>query len=197
MKPIIAAIISSAVVLGCAHTEATKAPVEIGAKLDERAYADLVGKNTQHSVQYEGFYNKFEIYATFLNSETQTAILQKKSEVFLWDQKQAQTEREKVFQENSNQTKFAISFFTPSIKLNDLAKGNSIWKIYLEAGGQRYEGKATKSSSKLEDVRALFPTHNRWSTAYEIVFKVPLSAIEKSPVTFIITSTQGSASLKF
>lgn len=181
--------------LGCA----TKPPrgADVGTRLENDSYAQLIQKNTRHAVKYEGFYNKFEIYATFINSEVQTAILQKKSDVFQWNAQQAQKEREKLFQENSTQTRFAISLFTPSVRLNDLNKGNSIWKLYLESNGQRYEGRATKRNSKLEDVQAMFPYHNRWSVAYEIAFDVPLSSIESGSVIFIIASTQGTATLRY
>jgi hypothetical protein len=189
--------------LGCAHTsESQKSNVAIGSKMDEKSYVALIAKNTRHDIQYEGFYNKFEVSAMFFNSEVQTAILQKKSDVLQWDQKQAQTEREKLFQENSNQTRFEISFFTPSGRLNDLHKGNSIWKIYLEAGGQRYEGHAMKNNGKLEDLREIYPHHNRWSTAYDVTFNVPLSLVEKSKsengkVELVITSTQGTSRLSY
>ena len=41
----------------------------------------------------------------------------------------AQAEREKMMQENSTLTKFSLSFYIPSARLNDLHKSSSIWKI--------------------------------------------------------------------
>jgi hypothetical protein len=194
-----ALFVSSLILNGCSTIEKTdgKTGADIGQRFDETSYENLIYANTQHEVRYEGFYNKFEIYATFLNSKVQSAILQKRSDAFQWDARQAQNEREKMFQENTTQTKFQISFFTPSVRINDLHKGNSIWKIYLESNGQRYEGKAKRVNNKLEDVAAIFPYHNRWSIAYEVIFPVPLSAVESGPVTFVISSTQGSAKLDF
>ncbi len=192
--------------LGCANKPTATAggdagadPMASEAELDARGYNDLILRNTRHDQQYDGVYNKFEVYATFLNSRVQTAVLKKKGEAFQWSAKQLQTEREKLFQENSTQTKFALSFYVPSVRLNDLNKGSSIWKVYLEAGGQRYEGKASRRTTKLEDIISMFPYHNRWSTAYELVFTVPLSGVEVpgQPVTFIITSMQGTISLKY
>jgi hypothetical protein len=165
--------------------------------LDEKAYSDLIMRNTRHDIQYDGFYNKFEIYATFLNTQTQSAILQKNSDVYQWDTAEAQKQREKVFQENSTETRFAVSFFVPSVRLNDLHKGSSIWKIYLETNGQRYEGKTTRRNGKLEDIQATFPYHNRWSVPYEVVFKVPLTAVEQGPVHFILTSSQGTTKFEY
>lgn len=183
------------VLSACAHHEPRGA--DIGTRIDSQDYDQLIDKFTRHDVQYDGFYNKFELYVTFINSEVQAAFIQKRSDIFQWDLKQAQAEREKMMQENSTQTKFALSFFVPSTRLNDLNKGSSIWKIYLEANGQRYEGRATKRNGKLEEIRAMFPHHNRWSTPYEITFNVPLSGIEGAPVKFIIASSQGKAVLDF
>jgi hypothetical protein len=85
----------------------------------------------------------------------------------------------------------------PSVRLNDLHKGASIWKIYLEANGQRYEGKASRRNGKLEDIQASFPYHNRWSVPYEVVFKVPLTAVEQGTVRFILTSSQGTSKFEY
>lgn len=194
MKHLLVAL-SLILATGCAS--GLKNGTEIGSRLDEGTYKNLIMRNTRHDIQYDGFYNKFEIYATFLNTQTQSAILQKNSDVFQWDTAEAQKQREKVFQENSTETRFAISFFVPSVRLNDLHKGASIWKIYLEANGQRYEGKASRHNGKLEDIQATFPYHNRWSVPYEVVFKVPLTAVEQGPVRFILTSSQGTSKFDF
>jgi hypothetical protein len=193
---ILFALMPSIVMLtGCASKEIQGA--DISTRLDDSSYEKLLDKHTRHDVQYDGVYNKFELYATFINSDVQSAILQKKSDIYQWDTRQAQSEREKMFQENSTQTKFALSFFTPTPRLNDLHKGATIWKIYLDVNGQRYVGKATKRNGKLEDLSAIFPKHNRWSVPYDIVFNVPLSGAEQGQATFIITGSQGTSTLKF
>ncbi len=182
-------------VTGCASKE--KQGTEISTRLDADAYAKLIAKYTRHESKYDGFYNKYDLYVTFMNSDVLAAILQNKSDMYQWDARQAQTEREKMFQENSTQTKFMLSFFIPSTRLNDLHKGASIWKTYLEVGGQRYEGKVSRKNGKLEDIQSLLPHHTRWGVPYEVVFNVPLSGAEKSAVKFILTSSQGTSVLEF
>jgi hypothetical protein len=181
-------------IAGCAHEPKG---AEIGRSMSAGEYSRLIKTYTKQATRYEGFYNKFEVYVTFLNSKVQDAILQKKSDIQLWTVEQARKEREKMFQENSTQTQFAVSLFIPSTRLNDLHKGTSIWKIYIEAGGQRYPGKAKRRNGKLEDLAEVYPTHNRWSVPYDIVFDVPLSAIETTDAKFILTSSQGAAELVF
>ena len=182
--------------LGC-----TSAPLEPGAagpRVTTNQYEDLIMSQTQHAVQYDGFYNKFEMYATFMNSNVQTTVLQKKSDTFGWDTPTAQRERERLFQENTTQTKFFLSFYSPTPRLNDLHKGSSIWRAYLEVGGKRYDGKITKAKGKLEELNALYPFHTRWNVPFEVVFNIPLSGVEGDahPV-FVLTSSQGAATLKF
>lgn len=176
--------------IGCA----TKKIKTLGTK----SFDELIAQNTRQNQKYDGFYNKFEAHATFLNSEVQTALLQKKSEVLNWDAKQIQTERERLFQENSNQTKFSMSFFTPSVRLNDLHKKTSIWRVYLDVGGKRYDGKVMRRNGTFEDIQALFNYHTRWDIAYDVVFSLPLSGVEgQGPISFVLTSTQGTAALTF
>lgn len=178
-------------------SEGTIAAGDVGPKLSERKYGNLIGAHTRSNQKYEGFYNKFEASVTFLNSDVQTYILQRKNDVLQWDQPTAQKERERLFQENSTETRFALSLYTPSPRLNDLHKGSSIWKVYLEANGQRYTGRAQKRNGKLEDLQAIFPYHNRWSVPYDIIFPVPLSATESGAVKLILTSSQGTAEFEF
>jgi len=180
---------------GC--SSAPKQDGAAGPRVSEATYESLINKNTRHHVEYDGFYNKFELSTTFLNSDVQTTILQKRSDTLGWDNATAQKERERLFQENSTQVKFFMSFFSPTPRLNDLHKGSSIWKIYLEVEGKRYEGKVTKYKGKLEDIQAIYPYHTRWAMPFEVVFLVPLSGVENHSPVFMITSTQGSAKLQF
>lgn len=181
-------------VVGCSSSPKG---AEIGPRLDDKKYAAVIEKNTRHDVRYEGFYNKYEMYVTFLNSDTQAAWLQRLSDVRQWDIAQAQKERDKMFQENSTQTKFILSLFVPSPRLNDLHKGSSIWEIYFESNGKRYKGRATRRNGKLEDIQSLLPYHNRWSVIYDVVFDIPLSGAESGPAKFILTSSQGTSTLEF
>ena len=147
--------------------------------------------------RYSGFYQKAQVQATFLNSEVTQQILKKQLNQLQWSDETLQKEREKAVQKNASQTVFFLSFFTPEKELNDLNKGVSIWKLYLEIDGNRYEGKAKKSNNKYVDTKALFPYHNRWSFAYRVYFDIPLSAVENKNFKFVLTSSQGTSELVF
>lgn len=180
---------------GCATANHSEA--DVGPRLDDGAYRRLFDKNSRDDRKYSGFQNTLEVHATFLNSDIQTAVLQRDADTMLWDSATAQAEREKIFQQNSNSTKFFLSFFVPVPRLNDLAKPNSVWKIYLEANGERYPGKAEKIKRPLEAIIATYPTHTRWGQPYEITFPVPLSMVESHPVKFIVTGGVASSVLQF
>lgn len=191
----IALVLAFAFTAACAS--APKSDSDVGPRLDDIAYRALFEKNSRNDQQYNGFQNTLEIHATFLNSDIQTVILQKNADNLQWDSKTAQQEREKLFQQNSNSTKFFVSFFVPTPRLNDLNKPNSIWKIILEANGEKYPGKAERMKRPLETLQATYPTHTRWGVPYEVTFPVPLSMVENGEVKLIITSNIAASNLKF
>lgn len=193
---IVTAAMSVMIFTSCSNAP-KESEVEVGPRMKQDEYSMLIDKYTAKDKQYDGFYNKFEAYATILNTDVQTAVLQKSTDAMQWDSQNAQKERDKMFQENSNSTKVFLSFFTPNRRINDLQKGNTMWKIYLEAHGEKYEGKAVKKSMPLEALQLMYPYHTRWNIGYDLTFPIPLSAIEKGESYLVITSSIGSTKLKF
>lgn len=189
--------IIAVVFLTACSTTPKSSEVSVGPRLSQGEYAKLIEKYSAQDKKYDGFYNIFEAYATLLNTDVQTAVLQKTTDAMQWDARTAQKEREKIFQENSNSTKVFLSFFTPTRRLNDLQKGNTMWKVYLETGGEKYEGKATKKSIPLEALQLMYPYHTRWAIGYDITFPIPLSAVEKNESFLVITSSLGATRLRF
>jgi len=170
---------------------------EVGPRLDSSDYAKTIHRNTKFEKKYDGFYQLYEAHLTFVDSEVQTAILQKKSDVYLWNAETAQKEREKMFQENSNSSHFILIFYTPRPRLNELHRKNSIWEIFIEVNGQRYPADVKRVQGPFEHTAAIYPDHNRFTTAYELVFKVPLGAIEKNKPKVVIASTLGRSEFEF
>ncbi len=90
-----------------------------------------------------------------------------------------------------------MRFFSPDHEYDDLHKGKTIWKVYLDFGGSRFEGKVKKMSDKYVELQNIFPHLDRFSTPYEITFNVPMSTIEGGPSKVTLTSSLGSAEFKF
>ncbi len=166
-------------------------------RLDNAEYDQLINQYTRHEEQYKGFNQRFDVYATILTNAVQAAILKQRGRIYEWTPSQAQDARNRMFQKNSTETQFAVSFFVPNLQLNDLNRANSIWRIYLDAGGKRYIGHARKREEPLETIQSMFPYDTRFHKAYVVTFNVPLAIIENQTATLIFASAQGLARLRF
>lgn len=165
--------------------------------LGEQEYATLVKKHTTKTNQYSGFYQTFQADMTIMSSEVQTAALKQKGHFLQWDQRQYQTERDKMMQEASAYAKFFMRFFSPDHDYDDLHKGKTIWKVYLDYGGSRFEGKVKKLSDKYVELQTIYPHLDRFSTPYEITFNVPMTTVESGEAKVTLTSSLGTAEFKF
>lgn len=173
-----------------------QSPNVVGA-MDETPYTHLVQRNTARTNQYSGFYQTFQADMTMLTSELQNEALKQKARFLGWDQRQYQSERDKMTQESTAYSKFFMRFFTPENDYNDLHKGKSIWRVYLDYGGSRFEGKVKKITDKFVEVQNIYPHLDRFSTPYEITFNVPMATIENGPSKVTLTSSLGTAEFKF
>jgi len=165
--------------------------------MSERNYKRLVQRMTQSVNRYSGLYQTFQADATLVTHEMQSALLERKGYFLRWDARQAQEEREKALQQMANETHVVLRFFSPEADYDDLEQTNSVWKVYLESNGVRHEGQARKLREKSAELLTLFPHHNRFSTLYQITFKVPTSAIESSGAKVTLTSTLGTADFNY
>jgi hypothetical protein len=160
-------------------------------------YERLIRKHTAHTDQYSGFYQTFQADVTVLTTEVQAASLRQKGAYLQWDQKKFQSEREKALQESNAYSKFFMRFYTPERDYDDLHKGKTIWKVYLEYSGSRFEGKVAKLNEKVVEVATLYPHMNRFSTPYEITFNVPMTTVEQGAAKVILTSSLGQAEFSY
>jgi hypothetical protein len=165
--------------------------------LGQNEYSSLIRRHTSHTDQYRGFYQTFQADMTILTTEVQGASLRQKGNFLQWDSKQYQTEREKTLQESNAYSKFFMRFYSPEKDYDDLHKGKTIWKVFLEFGGSRFEGKVAKMQEKWVEVATLFPHMDRFSTPYEITFNVPMTTVEQGSAKVILTSSLGQAEFSF
>ena len=160
-------------------------------------YTARVERFSEGEVEYAGLYNNFEYKATLLNSDIRDALIWKQGHYYEWNEAQIAQAREKSNQEMSSQTKIFMAFFTPNPKNDNLADSKTIWRIYLDCGGRRYEGKASRIRLLLAEMQALYPYMTRWATPYELTFEVPTAAIEKQPASLTITGPLGARVVNF
>ena len=141
--------------------------------------------------------NVLTFSATMLNSKILQAQLMQKARLYQWDSTTFNNETQKVNTETDKAAQFFISFYTPERKHDDLHKNQTLWKIFLDADGRRYEGKATKIKLLTNEVQALYPDHTRFATPYILTFPVSMKSIENKPVRLTLTGTVASATVEF
>jgi len=134
---------------------------------------------------------------TILNSEVQTAALRQRSAYMQWDSKTYSLEREKVQQDATAYAKFFLRFYSPDHEYDDLHKGKTIWKVYLDVSGQRFEGKVKKMTEKQIELQTIFPHFDRFSTPYEITFNVPMTTVENTSSKVTLTGSLGTGEFGF
>ncbi len=182
------------VLSSCASTQ--KGSIE--RRITDSEYKEITSAYTQNKKKYDGFYNRFDASIIFLNTKVQEAVLRRRADFLQWNQDEYLKEREKGFQESSSSTRFFLSFFTPDREQNNLhVPAKSIWKVYLEVDGRRLEAKIRKLMTSPADLHNTYPFFGRFHTPYEVLFEIPTSVSERTPVRLIVTSSQGSAEFDF
>lgn len=166
-------------------------------RISDDSYLDLLESNTVVVKKYDGLQATMELAATFLNSKVQAAQVDRQADLLQWGEVEVQQEKNKRGEDNLKQTEIFITFFTPEKKHDDLSRSKTLWKIFLDTDGRRYEGKATKIKLLTAEVASLYPQHNNFSTPYKVAFPVSLATVEGKPATLTVTGPIGTATMNF
>ncbi|MBL7556102.1 MAG: hypothetical protein JNM24_09790 [Bdellovibrionaceae bacterium] len=166
--------------------------------ISESDYYDTVKKNSRHQQIYSGLYNSIDMTAAVINTEVSEAQVDQMARVFIWDENKYTQEKAAADGKLRKEAEFFVSFFTPERKHDDLNKNKTLWKIFLDVDGKRYEGKTTKIKLLTEELQSIYPFHNRFSTPYSIVFPIPMKNIEKAnSLKLTITGPVGTSTVDF
>lgn len=160
-------------------------------------YEAAVDDYTVRRQVYDGMYAVLEVRATLLNSKVRRGQLDQSARLYQWDATTYQNEKAQMESDLSQKTDVFLSFFTPESKQDNLAKAASSWNVFLDAGGKRYQGKATKMKGLYGEIHALYPMHSRFGTPYKVSFPVPTSIIESADSKLTLTGPIGSTSIDF
>lgn len=163
----------------------------------DRDYTPIIEKNTDRVRRYSGFYNTLDIEGTVLNSQVLSAQAHQNALLYQWDDNKLSQELNNVQTRMTKEAEIFLSFFTPDRKNDDLYKTTTIWKIFLDVDGKRYEGKAKKIRLPLAELEGLYPYYNRFYTPYSVTFPVTMQSIENRPLSVTITGTVGSGTMTF
>ena len=187
-------VLFSSLILGCSSN--TKAPIGVDT-ISQAEYEKRIEPYTKRIEKYQGIANVLNFSATLLNSKVVQAQLMQRSRLYQWDSTTFNAEIGKMNTELDKTTQVFISFYTPERKHDDLNKNQTLWKIFLDADGRRWEGKAVKIKLLTNEVQGVYPDHSRFATPYLITFPVSTKLIESYPIKLTLTGTVTSASVDF
>ncbi|MES3036589.1 MAG: hypothetical protein V4736_01660 [Bdellovibrionota bacterium] len=160
-------------------------------------YSEVVEANTQRKEEYSGLYNTVTAGATLLRTEVIRATIDHRAGIYQWDENTYRLEMQKAIDQSLIETQMFVSFYTPERKHDDLNKPTTVWKIFLDVGGKRFEGTAKKIKLITSEVKSMYPIHNQFSTPYMVTFPISTKQVDDVPVKFTVTGPVGSLSLDF
>jgi hypothetical protein len=159
------------------------------------SYIKVIESYSAGEVEYVGAYNHFNFRATMMNSTIQNAVIERKAALYLWDEVKKQQELAAMQIDNPTTTKVFMSFYTPDRRDDNLSTPKSIWALYLETSQGRYTGVAKRVRTSPTELMTLYPSHNRFTTAYFVEFPVSLASVEGQTLKLTVTGPLGTKSV--
>lgn len=190
----LALVLTTFLLLGCASTPTNSNGVQVVSQAEYEKRIKPFSKNIE---TYRGLLNTLHMNAVLVNSQVIDSQVLQKARLYQWNSEQLNSERNKLLQDASQQTAVFVSLYTPDRKHDDLHKNKTLWKIFLDVQGRRFEGKAEKMKLLTNEIQALYPEHTRFATPYIVRFPVSTSNIEGQNVKFTITGTVSSATVEW
>jgi hypothetical protein len=180
---------------GCATNKVKNSDI-LKSEVNDK-YIPLLEKYSDKVQIYSGLENVLEVHGTLLSSPVLESQLELNQASYQWNPEVLKTELTKTHENSSKYTEVFISLFTPEKIHDDLNKNKTLWKIFLDVNGKRYEGKATKVKLLTAEIQNTYPYHNKWLTPYVISFPVPTKEIDNQTAKLTLTGPIGSAQLSF
>lgn len=178
-----------------------------GAKpLPEQDYFDVLSKWTRSVKVFDGLDAKIYMTATYKDNAFISAYVKRYVKAFKIDDSYAAVLYERELSEADRYNEFFISVYTPEDAWNDLARQNSIWRLYLEDGtGVRLAPLSISQVDKGDPLlREFFPYMDMWSTAYRIKFpkysdtgSEPVPNASTKHLKLIVTGIMGEGTLEW
>lgn len=165
--------------------------------MSESEYETILKSQTDRTEKYNGLYNSLHMAGSLITTPLALAQVDQKARQYLWDTTVYQAEKNKIKESLKTQTIVFLSFYTPERKHDNLHKSDSMWKVFLDCEGHRFEGKVTKLKQQTSEVQGLYAYHNRFSTPYIISFSTPTNFIDGRKSRVTVTGPAGSATLEF
>lgn len=157
----------------------------------------LIHKMSAGDETHRGAYNQFKFRATLLTPEVAQTIIEKKARFYQWSPVKREEALTQMREKQSVSIEVFISFFTPEYRDNNMDQKNSIWKIYLDSNGNRYEGRVKKDTTHFTELQNLIPYHARFNSPYIATFEIPAARVDYHSTSMTITGPLGNKTVKF
>lgn len=161
------------------------------------SYEETIEANSAGDKVFQGLYQNFEFRLTLMSKSIITSIIDRKAQLYQWDEATRNEKLQSMLSKNEGKTPMFMSFFTANRNDNNLDSKKSIWMVYLDTQGKRFAGKVTRNNDHASELKSLFSYHNRWSTAYEVVFDTPVETFVKEGSKITITGPLGKREVLF
>lgn len=145
--------------------------------ISEREYYSRVAAATERSQVYNGFVNLLDVSATLLTNDVLAGQLDQRARIAHWSSEQYETEKLAQKDISDKSTRVMLTVFVQDRKQDDLHRASTTWRVFLDVGGRRYSGTATRMKNILAEVQTLYPHHTRFQTPYMVSFAVPTEKV--------------------
>jgi len=146
---------------------------------------------------YEGFSNTMQADLTFFHPRFVESQVIFKSEIYGWDQEKLKTQMALELSEASSKSKAFLAFYTPERRLNQLARNQTPWRVFLDVEGKRIQAEIKRNRVALAELRLLYPFVTRWHIPYDLIFDIPSSALSGKTFTIQIAGPVGQQIFTF
>lgn len=178
----------------CAHEETQEPVVAGGPVISDEKYNEILTSHTATIRKYVGFYNTIEMQGVLLTPDMVDAQIKQNTRLYQWDADKVRVEREKMNSRLNSDTEIFLAFYTPERKNDNLDKVQTLWKVFIDANGHRYEGKITKIKLLPGEIMGMYPFYSRFCTPYNVTIPVPAAQLS-GPVRLTVTGSLSSASI--
>lgn len=184
-------LLLSLLATGCATRHLTPTGLDV---MSDSAYQTVINEYSDATERYSGLYNTITMRSTILNSKVLHAQMDQNARLYLWDKTKYDEETALVDKKMQTETNIFVSFYTPERKHDNLDRSKTLWKVFLDVNGRRYEGKAARIK-KLEvtELQGIYAYHNSFSTPYFVTFPLSTLEVEKGQAKLTVTGPVGSA----
>jgi hypothetical protein len=134
---------------------------------------------------------------TFLHPRFVESQVIFKSEIYGWDQEKLKTQMSVELNEATSKTKAFLLFYTPERRLNQLARNQTPWRVFLDVEGKRIQAEIKRNRVPFAELRLLYPTMTRWHIPYDLVFDIPSNMLSGKTFTIQIAGPVGQQIFTF